>query len=82
MWPMSYVNVALRILAVLVGLALVVLALAKIFRFEIATRVSQNAFSEYVAGLTVVSWLLILSIVVELIILASLLVLNRASLKP
>jgi hypothetical protein len=79
---MSYVNVALRILAVLVGLALVLLAVAKIFRFEIAARVSQNVFSEYVAGLTVVSWLLILSIVIELIILASLLVLNRASLKP
>jgi uncharacterized membrane protein len=79
---MSYVNVALRSLAVLVGLVLVVLAVAKIFRFEIATRVSQNVFSEYVAGLTVVSRLLILSIVVEFIILASLLVLHRASWKP
>ena len=46
---MSYVNVALKILAVLVGLALVVLAVAKIFGFglmlvECSFRLGQVAF--------------------------------------
>jgi hypothetical protein len=55
-----------------------VLIVAKAFGFGIAIRVTQNVFDEHIAGMTVISWLLILSILIELLILASLLISSRA----
>lgn len=76
---MPYLNVVLKILAVLVGLMVAVLIVAKAYGFGIGIRVTQGVFSEHIAGMTVVSWLLILAILIEFLILASLFILPRAS---
>ena len=66
---MVYLKVVLKILAVLVGLAIVVLTVAKASGFALGIRIAQNIFSEDIAGMSVTSWLLIVFILAESLIL-------------
>ena len=63
-------NVLLKLLAIVLGLFIVVVIILKCSNVSIGVRTARNNFTEVIASVSILTWLLVLLILIELTICA------------
>ncbi len=63
-------NVLLKLLAIVLGLFIVVVIILKCSNVSIGVRTARNNFTEVIANVSILTWLLVLLILIELTICA------------